>query len=42
LWVLLHGDWEGQYDGVVRLVEGLGGAAQGYRLCDMLLGCCGF
>jgi hypothetical protein len=40
--VLLHGDWEGQYDGVVRLVEGLGGAAQGYRLCDMLLGCCGF
>ena len=41
--VLLHGDWVGQYGRVVRLVvEGLGGAAQGYRLCDMLLGCCGF
>ena len=40
--VLLRGDWKGQYGRVVRLVEGLGCAAQGYRLCDMLLGCCGF
>lgn len=42
LGVLLHGDWEGQYGRVVRRVEGLGCAARGYRLCDMLLVCRGF